>query len=144
MTTRETDKPNGQTPTGETASPDQTLPRLIEYLGTSKWTRDKYKPYLLTLSPTEKEVLHKDDHISPYRDDGEVNSTLAVARAKQELQDVAECDVAELSEIAQSYLLLNSLFDDRWQRVGSRSLIVLGLDKIVARTSFSLHRSSCS
>lgn len=134
MTSRETDKPNGQMPTAEITSPDQTLPRITEYLGTSKWTRDNYKPRLLTLFPKEKDVLHRDDHTTPYREDDEVNSTLAVARAKQELQDVAECNVAELSEIAQSYLLLNSLFDNRWQRLGSRSLIELGLDKIVART----------
>lgn len=136
MTTRETGRSAGQKSIGETISPDQTLPKLIEYLGTPKWMRDSYKSYLLTLSPKEKDLLRRDDHITPYREDDEVKSTIAVARAKQELQDVAECDIAELSEIAQSYLLLNSLFDNRWQRRGSRSLIVLGLDKIVARTSF--------
>lgn len=115
---------------------DPTLPRLRNYLGFSIWQRDKYPSGFLVLSARETAALSQDGHSVHFAHDQDVNSTLAIARAKQELQDTKTTEISELSELAQSYLLLNSVSGHRWQNGNTRSIIGLGLKELLENTTY--------
>lgn len=110
----------------------EPISELVKHLGSPTFVRANYQYRTFILLDREKELLQQEGHVIPLKRDTKYRSNLAIAKAKKELLSTEETDISHLSETAQSYLLLNKLFGNRWRdKDNPRRLITLPLPELL-------------